>query len=52
MAESLNKLRPDVYKDPNPKPELAIAISNDFEALFGFTSQEEMGAQFSENPPL
>ena len=27
---------PDVYKDPNPKPEIAIALTDDFTACIGF----------------
>ncbi|KAJ1529786.1 hypothetical protein ONE63_006532 [Megalurothrips usitatus] len=34
-AEYLHKERPDIYKDPNHKPELAIALTR-FEALCGF----------------
>jgi mannose-6-phosphate isomerase class I len=33
---------PDIYKDPNPKPEVAIALSDDFKALFGFSTIENM----------
>jgi mannose-6-phosphate isomerase len=32
---------PDIYKDPNPKPELAIAISR-FTALYGFRPAEQI----------
>jgi len=31
---------PDVYKDPNPKPEIAIALSDDFTAFMGFLSPD------------
>lgn len=34
-AETLHKSFPDMYKDPNHKPELAIALTP-FEALCGF----------------
>lgn len=34
-AEQLHKEQPDMYKDPNHKPELAIALTT-FEALCGF----------------
>lgn len=34
-AEELHKAFPDMYKDPNHKPELAIALTP-FEALCGF----------------
>jgi len=27
---------PDVYKDPNPKPEIAIALTDQFQACLGF----------------
>jgi len=36
LAAKLHAERPDVYKDPNHKPEIAIAVSSDFEALCGF----------------
>jgi mannose-6-phosphate isomerase class I len=36
----LHKERPEVYRDPNPKPEIAIALSDDFSACFGFASPE------------
>jgi len=35
LAAKLHAERPDVYKDPNHKPEIAIALT-DFEALCGF----------------
>ena len=34
-AEELHKARPDIYKDSNHKPEMAIALT-DFEGLCGF----------------
>jgi mannose-6-phosphate isomerase len=40
-AEILFRDHPDVYKDPNHKPEMAIALS-DFEALCGFRPLEEI----------
>lgn len=39
LARALHKARPDVYKDDNHKPEMALAIT-EFEALCGFTSLE------------
>mmetsp|Transcript_18903 Transcript_18903/g.52046 ORF Transcript_18903/g.52046 Transcript_18903/m.52046 type:complete len:570 (+) Transcript_18903:64-1773(+) len=36
LARRLHKERPDVYKDPNHKPEIAIALTDDFRALCGF----------------
>uniref|UniRef100_A0A182MAC0 mannose-6-phosphate isomerase n=1 Tax=Anopheles culicifacies TaxID=139723 RepID=A0A182MAC0_9DIPT len=40
-AEKLHQQFPDVYKDPNHKPELAIALT-DFQALCGFRPYEEI----------
>lgn len=37
LAAKLHAAKPDAYKDPNHKPEIAIAL-NDFEALCGFRS--------------
>ncbi|XP_030940362.1 mannose-6-phosphate isomerase 1-like [Quercus lobata] len=41
LARALHKARPDVYKDDNHKPEMALAIT-EFEALCGFISLEEL----------
>ncbi|KAI8541870.1 hypothetical protein RHMOL_Rhmol08G0094900 [Rhododendron molle] len=41
LAGTLHKLRPDVFKDDNHKPEMALALT-DFEALCGFISLEEL----------
>jgi mannose-6-phosphate isomerase len=35
LARMLHKLHPDMYKDGNHKPEMALAMTN-FEALCGF----------------
>ena len=51
-AEQLHVQRPDVYKDPNPKPELAIALSDDFEACFGFADEQTLVKNFAENKAL
>lgn len=40
-AKELHELYPDVYKDPNHKPELAIALCP-FEALCGFRPIDEI----------
>lgn len=39
LARELHKTRPDLYKDGNHKPEMALAIT-EFEALCGFISLE------------
>ncbi|KAK0089764.1 hypothetical protein PV326_004372 [Microctonus aethiopoides] len=41
LAENLHKLQPNIYKDPNHKPEIAIALTN-FEALCGFRPVSEI----------
>ncbi|XP_051127047.1 mannose-6-phosphate isomerase 2 [Andrographis paniculata] len=41
LAEILHKERPEVYKDDNHKPEMALAVT-EFEALCGFVSLEEL----------
>lgn len=39
LARMLHTMRPSVYKDPNHKPEMAIALT-EFKALCGFVSME------------
>ncbi|KAG0322540.1 Mannose-6-phosphate isomerase [Dissophora globulifera] len=51
LAERLFKERPDVYKDDNHKPEMAIALT-DFEALCGFRPLEEISAFLDQWPEL
>lgn len=41
QAEHLHATRPDIYKDPNHKPEIAIALT-DFSALCGFRTPLEL----------
>lgn len=36
MAEKLHIQMPEIYKDPNPKPEIAIALNDQFKACLGF----------------
>lgn len=43
LARMLHKLHPDVYKDGNHKPEMALAMT-DFEALCGFITLKELKA--------
>lgn len=42
---------PDIYKDPNHKPELAIALT-DFLALCGFRKHADLHAQLAGQQPL
>lgn len=41
LAERLYATRPDLYKDDNHKPEMAVSLS-DFEGLCGFRPFEEI----------
>lgn len=41
-AEKLFAARPDLYKDPNHKPEMVTAWSGAFEALCGFRPISEI----------
>ena len=41
LARRLHQTYPDVYKDPNPKPELALALTA-FKALFGFRPVDQI----------
>ncbi|KAG5309372.1 MPI isomerase, partial [Acromyrmex insinuator] len=50
-ANELHELYPDVYKDPNHKPELAIALSP-FEALCGFRPIDEIKDYVNNIPEL
>ncbi|MES1906858.1 MAG: hypothetical protein MHM6MM_000086 [Cercozoa sp. M6MM] len=45
-ARELHAQRPQIYKDANHKPEMALALT-DFEALCGFRSMTELKALFS-----
>ncbi|CAE7576794.1 Mpi [Symbiodinium natans] len=42
LASRLHRERPDIYKDPNHKPEIAIALTDDFQALCGFREVSEI----------
>jgi mannose-6-phosphate isomerase class I len=42
---------PDIYKDPNPKPEIAIALSDDFTAFLGFMPVEKILANIESLAP-
>ena len=41
-----------VHKDPNPKPEIAIALGDDFEACFGFADEATIVKNMEENTAL
>jgi len=50
-AKELHELYPNVYKDPNHKPELAIALCS-FEALCGFRPIDEIKDYLNRIPEL
>ncbi|XP_026693394.2 mannose-6-phosphate isomerase-like [Ciona intestinalis] len=51
LAQKLHKEFPDIYKDPNHKPEMAIALTP-FEALCGFRPLDEIVDYIDNIPEL
>ncbi|BBN02513.1 mannose-6-phosphate isomerase [Marchantia polymorpha subsp. ruderalis] len=51
LAEQLHLNQGNVYKDPNHKPEMALALTN-FEALCGFVTPEELKEVLETVPEL
>ena len=51
-AERLHATQPTIYKDPNPKPEVAVALTDDFAACYGFATAETLSANFRDSPTL
>lgn len=51
LARALHKARPDVYKDANHKPEMALALTK-FEAICGFISMEELKQVLCDVPEI
>eukprot|EP00826_Nyctotherus_ovalis_P002024 TRINITY_DN10384_c0_g5_i2.p1 TRINITY_DN10384_c0_g5~~TRINITY_DN10384_c0_g5_i2.p1 ORF type:complete len:251 (-),score=49.30 TRINITY_DN10384_c0_g5_i2:485-1237(-) len=49
LAAELNKKQPEIYKDANHKPELAIALTH-FEALYGFLPPNKLLFNLESNP--
>jgi len=49
LARQLHKERPDVYKDDNHKPEMALALTN-FQAMCGFRPYEDIAAFLVSEP--
>lgn len=50
MAAQLYTDKPDAYKDPNHKPEMAVALTDDFEAMCGFRPIFEVVQHMLEYP--
>ncbi|KAL7607931.1 mannose-6-phosphate isomerase 1 [Lactuca sativa] len=51
LAGILHKLQPNMYKDANHKPEMALALT-EFEALCGFISSEELDLVLKSVPEI
>ena len=51
LAVKLHASRPDLYKDDNHKPEMAVALTR-FEAMCGFRAPAEIAAHLSSVPEL
>ncbi|XP_022759254.1 mannose-6-phosphate isomerase 1-like [Durio zibethinus] len=51
LAKELHKLQPNLYKDGNHKPEMALAIT-EFRALCGFISLEELKGVLEDVPEI
>ena len=49
-AERLHAERPKIYKDPNHKPEMAIAMSEKVRAMIGFRPLAEIAQHLDEYP--
>lgn len=50
LAAQLHTARPKVYKDPNHKPEMAVALDDNFEAMSGFRSITDIGSNILDYP--
>ncbi|EOY04177.1 hypothetical protein QUC31_017390 [Theobroma cacao] len=51
LAKGLHKLQPNLYKDGNHKPEMALAIT-EFRALCGFITLEELKGVLEDVPEI
>lgn len=50
LAERLHAERPKIYKDANHKPEMAVALTDDFEAMCGFRPIPAIAANLRKYP--
>ncbi|KAL7565535.1 hypothetical protein ACA910_003814 [Epithemia clementina (nom. ined.)] len=50
LAEKLHAEFPDIYQDPNHKPEMAIAMSDKVRAMCGFRPLKEIAQHLDEYP--
>lgn len=52
LAEQLNKNYPNIYTDSNHKPEMAIVLGDNFEAMSGFRPVSEIAEHLHKYPEL
>lgn len=50
LAAQLHTARPKVYKDPNHKPEMAVALDDNFEAMSGFRPVSDIASNILDYP--
>ncbi len=52
LAAQLHTARPKVYKDPNHKPEMAVALEDNFQAMSGFRPIADIASHLLDYPEL
>ena len=52
LAERLHKSNPTNYKDDNHKPEMCICITEEFEALSGFCTEQQFKSNIKQVPEI
>lgn len=50
LAGQLHTVKPEAYKDPNHKPEMAVALTDDFEAMSGFRPMCDIASNIMDYP--
>ena len=52
LAAQLHTAKPKAYKDPNHKPEMAVALEDNFQAMSGFRPIADIASNLLEYPEL
>lgn len=52
LAAQLHTSKPNLYKDPNHKPEMAVALEDNFQAMSGFRPIADIASNLLEYPEL
>ena len=52
LAAQLHTSKPTIYKDPNHKPEMAVALEDNFEAMSGFRPITDIASNLIEYPEM